>query len=42
MTPAPKESLSEYVERLMGEPKRKTKPIKRYEDLRDEKKRKRG
>ena len=41
--PAPKESLSEFVERLFTDkPKAKLKPAKRYQDLRDERKRKRG
>ena len=39
---APRESLSEYVERHLATPTKKPKVKPRYEDLRDEKKRKRG
>lgn len=42
MIPSAKESLSDYVERLMGEPKKKAKPVRRYEDLRDARKKKRA
>jgi hypothetical protein len=42
-TTLPRESLSEYVERLMGNPQpKKLKPKQRYQELRESRKSKRG